>query len=144
MVWRGVIPIALNTPRSWTRSRVCSTMVFSTPRPATDAMSKVSRLTRTALTLSARTVRDHHEKSERLSVRVTPQYAGPVPGTVIVTAGRTTVCMIRLRNGAGACQLSASKLRPGTYHLVARYSRTTDFAASASRAARAAVLRVTS
>jgi len=41
MVCRGVIPIALNTPRSWTRSRVLSTMALSTPSPATAASSRV-------------------------------------------------------------------------------------------------------
>ena len=35
------MPTALNTPRSWTRSRVCSTTVFSTPSAATAASSSV-------------------------------------------------------------------------------------------------------
>jgi hypothetical protein len=34
MVCLGVIPTALNTPRSSTRSLVCRTMMFSTPRAA--------------------------------------------------------------------------------------------------------------
>lgn len=91
--------------------------------------------TRTALRLSARTVRFRHERSERLSVMVTPQYAGLVTGTVAVTVGRTTVCVVRLSKGAGSCLLSASKLRPGTHRLVARYGSTTDFSGSVSRAA---------
>ncbi len=41
MVCRGVIPTALNTPRSCTRSRVLRTTVFSTPSPATRARSTV-------------------------------------------------------------------------------------------------------
>ena len=42
IVCLGVMPTALNTPRSCTRSLVCSTIVFSTPSPATIASSKVS------------------------------------------------------------------------------------------------------
>ena len=38
---RGVMPTALNTPRSCTRSLVCSTTVLSTPSPATAASSSV-------------------------------------------------------------------------------------------------------
>ena len=42
MVCRGVIPTALNTPRSWTRSRVAISAALSTPRPASTATSTVS------------------------------------------------------------------------------------------------------
>ena len=38
---RGVMPTALNTPRSCTRCLVCSTTVLSTPSPATAASSSV-------------------------------------------------------------------------------------------------------
>jgi len=41
IVCPGVIPTALNTPRSWTRSRVPSSTVFSTPSPATTAIIRV-------------------------------------------------------------------------------------------------------
>jgi len=92
--------------------------------------------TRTALHLSTRTVRYRHERAERLSVLVTPQYAGSVTGTVTVTAGRTTVCVLTVSKGAGSCRLSEAKLRPGIYHLVAHYGSTTDFAGSASPSAR--------
>ncbi len=91
--------------------------------------------TRTVLRLSAGAVTFGREGSERLSVVVTPRYAGPATGTVTLTAGRTTVCVIRLSKGAGACRPSAYKLRPGTYHLVARYGTSPDFSGSVSRAA---------
>ena len=42
IVCRGVMPTALNTPRSCTRSLVCSTTVLSTPSPATATSSSVS------------------------------------------------------------------------------------------------------
>ena len=41
MVCRGVIPSALNTPRSCTRSLVLSSTVLSTPSPATTASISV-------------------------------------------------------------------------------------------------------
>ena len=41
IVCRGVMPSALNTPRSWTRSRVLVATVLSTPRAATIASSRV-------------------------------------------------------------------------------------------------------
>lgn len=95
--------------------------------------------TKTALHLSAGTVKHGHENAELLTVRVTPQYAGTPAGSVTVAAGRTTVCVIRLGKGAGSCRLPASKLGTGTYRLVARYGGAAGFGGSASGAA---VLRV--
>ena len=40
--WPGVMPRALNTPRSCTRSLVPSSTVLSTPSPATTAIISVS------------------------------------------------------------------------------------------------------
>jgi hypothetical protein len=48
MVCRGVIPTALNTPRSWTRSRVPSSTVFSTPSLATEAIISVKSVRNSA------------------------------------------------------------------------------------------------
>src|SRR5260370_19368241 len=42
MVCRGVIPTALNTPRSCTRSRVAISAALSTPSPASTPTSRVS------------------------------------------------------------------------------------------------------
>jgi hypothetical protein len=50
IVCRGVMPIALNTPRSCTRSLVCSTTVLSTPSPATTLSSSVSVATSPMIT----------------------------------------------------------------------------------------------
>jgi hypothetical protein len=49
IVCRGVMPTALNTPRSCTRSLVCRTTVLSTPSPATSAMTSVSVPTRPSM-----------------------------------------------------------------------------------------------
>lgn len=87
---------------------------------------------KTALTLSAGRVTYGHEQAERLSVRVVPQYAGVPAGTVTVSADRATVCVITLASGAGSCALTAKKLAPGSYRLVAGYAGSADFAASSS------------
>jgi hypothetical protein len=89
-------------------------------------------LSRTTLTLSASRVTYGREQAERLSVRVAPQYSGTPGGTVAVTSGSTTLCVIRLASGAGSCTLSATKLPAGTRTWVARYSGSSDFTRSAS------------
>ena len=56
------------------------------------------------LTLSAAKVTYGHERSERLTVKVTGQYAGTPGGKVTVKSGKTTVCTITLTAGkAAAC-----------------------------------------
>lgn len=96
--------------------------------------------TGTRLRLSRGEVRYGHERAERIVVRVIPRYAGTAAGKVIVRERHVTICVIRLRQGAGSCRMAVRRLRPGTYHLVARYRGNADFAPSASRAAK---LRVT-
>ena len=86
----------------------------------------------TALSLSAARVTYGREQAERLAVTVTPQYGGTPGGTVTVKSGTTTVCVITLASGKGSCTLTASKLRTGTYTLVAAYPGSSDFTSSAS------------
>jgi hypothetical protein len=88
--------------------------------------------TTTSLALSAAVVRSGHEQAERLTVTVKPAFGGTAAGLVTVKAGSVTICTINLKNGKGACTLSASKLRPGSYRLVARYGGRAPDAASAS------------
>lgn len=88
--------------------------------------------TSTSLALSAASVRSGHEQAERLTVHVKPAFGGTPAGLVTVKAGSATICTITLRGGKGTCTLSASKLRPGTYELVARYGGRSTYAASAS------------
>jgi hypothetical protein len=87
---------------------------------------------KTSLTRSAATVTYGHEQAERISVRVTPQYAGTPPGTVTVKAGAAVVCVIALAAGAGSCTLPAAKLAAGSYQLTASYAGSAAFAASTS------------
>ena len=107
----------------------------STSRPRSLLVEKAA--TRTALRLSARTIRYGSEHAERFSVRVRPQYSG-VPGwKVIIFARRAgirpfAVCTIALKNAQGSCRPSARRFRPGTYQITARYRGSRNFRASAS------------
>jgi hypothetical protein len=94
----------------------------------------VTSPTTTSLTLSSRTIQAGHEAAEHLTVTVHPVItgSGTPTGQVTVKAGTTTLCMITLSNATGSCQLSPTKLRPGTYHLTAHYAATTPFTASTS------------
>lgn len=86
--------------------------------------------TRTGLALSAGTITYGHEQAEHLTVRVAPQYRGIPAGIVTVTAGTVTVCVIKAPKGS--CTLASTRLKAGTYHLVARYNGGADFKGSSS------------
>jgi hypothetical protein len=89
--------------------------------------------TKTALTLSAATVRYGHEQAEHLSVTVSPKYAGTPAGTVTIKAGKTAICTITLSHGNGSCKVSSKALRPGVHKLVAAYQGDMNFAASIAK-----------
>ena len=80
--------------------------------------------TSTTLALSAGTVVFGHEQSEKFSVAVHAANGEPATGAVTVRNGSAVVCTITLSGGAGSCRPAASKLKPGTYTLVARYGPT--------------------
>jgi hypothetical protein len=88
--------------------------------------------TSTTLSLSAARIKVGHEQAEHLTVRVKPQTSGIPAGKVTVRAGSATLCVITLKSAKGSCTLAASKLRPGTYKLIASYAGGTPYAASAS------------
>ena len=96
---------------------------------------KVSKATsKVALKLSPSTVTFGHETSEHISVNVSPEFAGSMPsGKVTVKISSRTLCVISLSSsGTGSCTLSAKKLSPGTYRLVASYSGSADLGTSSS------------
>jgi hypothetical protein len=92
----------------------------------------VTQPTTTTLALSAGTVTYGHEQGEKISVKVSPAYAGPASGTVTIKAGNTVLCKVTLASGAGSCKLGAKQLAPGTDHVAAGYPGATYFASSAS------------
>jgi spore coat protein U-like protein len=100
----------------------------STPRTLTVAKA-ASKIT---LSLSAARVTYGQERSERLTVKVTGQYAGTPAGKVTVKSGKTTVCTITLASGKGSCTLAAKKLPAGTRTLIAVYGGNGDFTAATS------------
>jgi hypothetical protein len=88
--------------------------------------------TRTVLTRTPATIRFGHEQNEHLSVQVTARNGGTPGGRVTVMAGTVKLCTITLKAGKGSCNLTAKKLKAGTYHLVASYPASATFASSAS------------
>jgi hypothetical protein len=90
-----------------------------------------AQATSTALALSAARITYGHEQSGHITVRVTAASGTPA-GKVTVRAGTVTACLITLTSGKGACTLTARRLKPGTYHLVASYPGTPFFTGSAS------------
>jgi hypothetical protein len=89
------------------------------------------RPTGTLIGLSTGTVVYGKEQAERVSVKVMAHQGVP-PGRVVVWAGSKAVCAIPLKAGKGSCLLTAKELRPGKYHLVARYAANAPYAQSTS------------
>ena len=107
---------------------------FGTSTTLTPTLITVGKSASTmALDLSAPKVNLGEEGAEQLSVAVLPEFAGSTPtGIVTVKDSTATLCMISLSAGEGSCTLSESKLPVGTYSLVATYSGSAGFDASAS------------
>src|SRR6185312_3089608 len=89
--------------------------------------------TSTTLTLSAARIKLGHEQAEHLTVQVRPQTSGVPAGKVTIKTGSVTLCVVTLKSARGSCTLTASKLRPGTYKLTARYGGRTPYTASVSK-----------
>jgi Bacterial Ig-like domain (group 3) len=96
---------------------------------------------RTTLALSAARISYGHEQAERLTVTVSPRYAGTPAGSVTLKAGRTVVCVVKLASGKGSCRLTARELEAASYHLVADYGGSADFGSSVSAAKTLTVLK---
>jgi hypothetical protein len=99
--------------------------------------------TTTTLSLSAATAIYGAEKAVRLTATVTPHNAGTPTGTVTVKSGTATVCTITLSGGHGNCSPTAALLAAGAHSLVASYSGSVSFAASASVVGRLTIARAT-
>ena len=96
---------------------------------------------RTVLTLSTTKITYGKEQAERLTVRVSPQYAGTPGGKVTIKHGTAVVCTITLVHGTGRCALAARTLPVGTDHLIATYSGNGNFTGSATAPKALAVVR---
>lgn len=80
-----------------------------------------------SLTLSRSSVAYGHENAEKLTVKVTSPLGGTPAGTVTIKIKSTVLCTIRLAHGTGSCTLSAKRLTPGTYSLIASYGGATYY-----------------
>jgi hypothetical protein len=87
---------------------------------------------KTALSLSEGAVTYGKETLEKITVTVSPQYAGTPGGTVTVKADNTMLVTLTLKSGKATYTLTASKLRAGTYKLTAAYGGSADYSGSAS------------
>jgi hypothetical protein len=94
----------------------------------------ITQPTSTALSLSSGTVSYGHEQSERLSVTVRARFSGVPAGSVAIRAGAATICVIHETAGGGSCALTAKRLRPGTYRLIAAYAGGAGFLGSTATA----------
>jgi len=87
----------------------------------------------TSLRLSDAKATYGDEEVVSASVSVSPEFSGSAPtGTVILRDSTTTLCVITLSGGGGACRLAATRLGAGTYHLVASYDGNANVSSSAA------------
>jgi hypothetical protein len=106
--------------------------LFKASTSASVAVTVLKDATATKLGVSAAKVRYGHEHAERVTTTVRARYGNSPGGKVVVRAGSTTICVITLTRGTGSCLLSATKLKPGAYQLVARFAGNVNFVASSS------------
>jgi lysozyme len=88
---------------------------------------------KTVLKLSKSSVTYGDEQAGKLSVTVSPQFAGSIPtGSVKIKESSMTVCKIKLSSGKGSCSLSSKELKAARYSLTATYLASRDFDGSVS------------
>ena len=104
------------------------------------AVTVVKASSSTVLRLSTAKVIYGHEQAERLSVTVTPEFAGTPTGHVAVKRGKTTLCEITLSSDKGSCTLAPTRLGPGTYDLGASYGGDGNFGVSGDSAGTAVLV----
>jgi lysozyme len=98
--------------------------------------------TKTVLKLSKSSVAYGDEQAEKLSVTVSPQFAGSIPtGSVTIKESSTRVCKIKLSSGKGSCSLSSKELKAARYSLTATYIANRDFDGSVSAKKTLAVVK---
>ncbi|MGO9557927.1 MAG: Ig-like domain repeat protein [Acidimicrobiales bacterium] len=106
---------------------------FDASASPTDKLTIGKATTKTTLKLSASSTTYGKEQAEKLSVTVSPQFAGSVPSrTVTIKESSTTLCKITLKSGKGSCSLSSKALNAGRYSLIATYGASADFEGSES------------
>jgi hypothetical protein len=97
-------------------------------------------LTSTALALSSAKTTYGHENAEKISVVVSPESRDP-GGEVVIKVGKTTLCAITLKSAKGSCKLTAKRLKPGSYALIASYLGAPGFKPSTSAGRKLTVVK---
>ena len=108
---------------------------FASASSASQVLTVTRAASSTRLTLSRTTVPYGHENSETLTVAGSSGIPGWLPsGRVTIKAGKTALCVITLSvsTGKGSCRLSSTRLRAGSYKLIAFYGGDTNFTPSSS------------
>jgi hypothetical protein len=81
-----------------------------------ETLTVAKATSKTALKLSNARVTYGDEQVLKLSVTVSPEFAGSTPArTVTIKESTTTLCVIKLSGAKGSCTLSAKKLPVGTF-----------------------------
>jgi hypothetical protein len=107
---------------------------FDGSASAKETLSVVKSTSKTGLTLSATKVTYGVEQIEKLSLTVSPQFAGSTPtGSVTIKESSTTLCTLTLSAAKASCSpLSSKRFGAGIYQIVATYGGSTDFDGSTS------------
>jgi hypothetical protein len=87
----------------------------------------------TSLSMSSGSVTVGAEETEVFHVAVSGPNGAPGIGTVVVRAGKKSVCSVALDgSGTGACSPTDAALKPGSYPVVATLSKSTSLKRSSS------------
>ena len=83
--------------------------------------------TRTALKLSAATVKYGHEKGFRFTASVSAIFGGRANGKVVISDGKKALCTAKVVSGKGFCALSSNtKIPAGKYTITGAYTGNRD------------------
>jgi hypothetical protein len=126
------VPDGLNAARYKVTASYDGDSNFNTSNSAATYLTVAKASSATTLTLSKTTITRGHENAEKLTVKVSSPATGYATGKVTIKAGSTTVCVITLKDGTGSCTLSSSKLKAGSYKVVASYAGDTNHNSSNS------------
>ena len=89
--------------------------------------------TTTTMVLTAPSAVYGSEQADVAKVAITAAGGGTIPtGKIAVKTSTKTLCTATISNGTGSCMIGPKVLNPGVYPVVAVYTATTHFGASAS------------
>lgn len=101
---------------------------------ATTTVTIAKAKSSTSLQLSRPAVTYGHESAEKLTASIghfgNTTFTG---GKIIIKAGAITVCTVAIKDNGGSCTLSNTKLKKGSYTLVASFPGNADLLASSAR-----------